>query len=438
MALTWLYEQSKEGDRAIIYFSGHGDVEKKLFSQPGYLLCRDAPPVVYMSGGALSITELQEVVATLSLGKKAEVLVVTDACRAGTLAGAATGGPQQTTANLMNRFANEVKILSCQSNEFSIEGEQWGGGRGAFSYVLEDALYGLADRDKDSQIRLKEIARYLEDHVPAQTDPQVQNPIVVGDRETFVAFVDEKMLAQWEADKKQRQPNFSPSDMRGMADVMLAQADTNIQQMYQAYLAAVEAGELMKSATPKGQAGGKSANDYYEILIHEPSIEQLHGFLKRNFVAALIDDSQQVTNALLKTDPNVVSDAWSRPFVFDHIPGYLERAVEILGEKHFIYKQLKAKQYFFEAKTYRPQNFPGLRPDSVIKMAARKFEEALRFDSSAAYAHVELGFFLYYKLYQRNDALRHAQKAVELSPNWVYAHYLDNVILAIFYICLQN
>ncbi len=419
MALTWLYEQSREGDHAIIYFSGHGDVEKKLFSQPGYLLCRDAPPVVYMSGGALSVTELQEVVATLSLGKKAEVLVITDACRAGTLAGAATGGPQQTTANLMNRFANEVKILSCQSNEFSIEGEQWGGGRGAFSYCLEDALYGLADRDKDSQIKLKEIGRYLEDHVPAQTDPQVQNPIVVGDREALVAFVDEKMLAQWEADKKQRQPNFSPGDMRGMADVILAQADTNIQQIYQAFLAAVEAGELMNSAQ-----GGKSANECYEMLIHEPSIEQLHGFLKRNFVAALVDESQQVTNKLLKTDPQVVSDAWSRPFVFDHIPGYLERAVGILGEKHFLYKQLKAKQYFFEAKACRTENFPDLQPDSVLNMAVQKFEEALRFDSSAAYVHVEFGFLLWYKLLRSNDALAHAKIALELSPNWVYAHNL--------------
>ncbi|MBK9017573.1 MAG: hypothetical protein IPM82_27970, partial [Saprospiraceae bacterium] len=26
--------------------------------------------------------------------------------------------------------ANEVKILSCQPSRFSLEGEQWGGGRG--------------------------------------------------------------------------------------------------------------------------------------------------------------------------------------------------------------------------------------------------------------------------------------------------------------------
>ena len=37
--LDWLWEVCKEGDEAIIYFSGHGDVEKKSLTQPGFLLC---------------------------------------------------------------------------------------------------------------------------------------------------------------------------------------------------------------------------------------------------------------------------------------------------------------------------------------------------------------------------------------------------------------
>ncbi|MBK7305024.1 MAG: hypothetical protein IPI90_17740 [Saprospiraceae bacterium] len=46
------------------------------------------------------------------------------------------------------------KILSCQPNEFSLEGEQWGGGRGVFSYHLVDGLFGLADRNNDGLITL--------------------------------------------------------------------------------------------------------------------------------------------------------------------------------------------------------------------------------------------------------------------------------------------
>ncbi|MGB3227989.1 MAG: caspase family protein, partial [Saprospiraceae bacterium] len=39
IALDWLMEVVKENDQVIIYFSGHGDVEKKTITQPGYLLC---------------------------------------------------------------------------------------------------------------------------------------------------------------------------------------------------------------------------------------------------------------------------------------------------------------------------------------------------------------------------------------------------------------
>ncbi len=48
IALDWLWEVAKEKDKVIIYFSGHGDVERKSITQPGYLLCWDAPSRVYM------------------------------------------------------------------------------------------------------------------------------------------------------------------------------------------------------------------------------------------------------------------------------------------------------------------------------------------------------------------------------------------------------
>ena len=139
-ALDWLWEVSKEGDLAIIYFSGHGDVEKKSITQPGYLLCWDAPSRVYMGGGAFALPMFQDVVTTLSAQNKAKVVVITDACRSGKLAGSSVGGTQVTGSNLARQYANEIKILSCQPEEYSIEGEQWGGGRGAFSYNLVNAL----------------------------------------------------------------------------------------------------------------------------------------------------------------------------------------------------------------------------------------------------------------------------------------------------------
>ena len=133
-AFDALIERAQKDDQVIIYFSGHEDVEKKTLTQPGFLLCWDAPARVYMSGGAFALPMLQEVISTLSIQNKARVIVITDACRSGTLAGNSVGGAQATASNLAKQFANEIKILSCQPNEYSIEGEQWGGGRGAFFF----------------------------------------------------------------------------------------------------------------------------------------------------------------------------------------------------------------------------------------------------------------------------------------------------------------
>jgi uncharacterized caspase-like protein len=65
-ALFWLFSDSEEGDLAIIYFSGHGDVETKL-TKNGYLLAYDVNKSTYMAGGAISIRDLQDIVTNLTI-----------------------------------------------------------------------------------------------------------------------------------------------------------------------------------------------------------------------------------------------------------------------------------------------------------------------------------------------------------------------------------
>ncbi len=160
VAFDWLLTESKSGDKAVIYFSGHGDVEGKLKSQPGFLLCWDSPPQTYMAGGTFSLYFLQEIIKTLTIELQVKTTIITDACRSGKLSGNSIGGSQLTSQNLAQQYSNEIKILSCQPNEYSVEGEQWGSGRGAFSYYLVDGLYGLADADGNMEVNLLEIGRY--------------------------------------------------------------------------------------------------------------------------------------------------------------------------------------------------------------------------------------------------------------------------------------
>jgi len=419
-ALDGLIVASKPGDEAIIYFSGHGDVERVTKFQRGFLLTYDSPPAVY-AAGAFSLQYLQDIITTLSEAG-VQAVVITDACRAGKLAGSEFGGTKATSAALAQQFANEIKILSCQPEEFSLEGEQWGGGRGCFSYHLVDALYGMADANADGTVNLLELGRYLEDKVTTEATPHSQIPFTVGSKSTKIASVNADALAQWRQLKNGGAVAFKKIDSRGLEDLALAKADTAILEMYQAFTAALDVGNLMATDSTSGQ----SADDYYKQLIIEPSIADLHGLMTRNFAAALMDEAQQVINRFLKSDPQTVDNIWANPIKYDHIPDHLHRAAELLGEKHYVYKNLKAKEYFFLAKKTRKANYPDWSLDSIYSIKKHLLKTGLSYDSTAAY--------LYESFFEFSDidstAIHYVTKAVEFAPKWALGHYELGGLLA--------
>ena len=414
-ALTWLVGESQPGDLAIICFSGHGDVEQLTQAGWGYLLMHDAPSTTYMIGGAIPVPYLQEIVATLS-GREVQVVVVSDACHAGKLAGSARGGTQATVNALAQKLANEIKILSCQPDEFSIEGEEWGGGRGCFSYHLVDALYGFADANKDLSVSLLETQQYLQNIVPTESLTG-QMPFTVGNLRAKLATVVPESLEEWRGQKKQP-GGLSPFAGKGMEDVLLSGMDSTVQELYKAFNTALERGDLLTSAND-----GQSANDYFERLVHEPEAAKLHGIMTRNLAAALQDEAQVVVNKILRTDPQVIDDAYSPVGKYDHLPAYLARAAELLGERHFMHRFLKAKEYFFRSKMYRKKKYPDLTPDSLLNLQFATLDTALGFDSLAAYLFLEKGQLHFFNTQQYGKAEMYFDKALALSPEWVTALY---------------
>jgi uncharacterized caspase-like protein len=122
--LNDITEKAVKGDKVFFYFSGHGDVESKVITQDAYLLPYDAPKVAYASG-AIGIYYVKGYLATLS-SKGVQVIFITDACHAGNLAGGREG-MQNAATMLKGQWQDEIKILSCEPGEVSIEGKQWGG-----------------------------------------------------------------------------------------------------------------------------------------------------------------------------------------------------------------------------------------------------------------------------------------------------------------------
>ncbi|TNE51743.1 MAG: hypothetical protein EP344_16425, partial [Bacteroidetes bacterium] len=409
-ALIWLLESSQPGDQAIIYFSGHGDVETYSRFNQGYLLTYDSPPKVYLAG-AFNIRDLQVIISTLS-DKNVQVVMISDACRAGKLAGNEVNGTQATAQNLSQQFANEVKILSCQPNEFSLEGEQWGGGRGAFSYHLLDGLQGLADKNGDAGVNLFEIRRYLEDHVPAETAPHSQMPFTVGDRNTRIATVDPPTLARLREQKTTYQPQLAKIENKGMEELLLADADSSIQEMYAAFEVALEQRQLLEPA-------GTSAYDLYQKLAQKEESKGLHNIMRRRLSVALQDDAQQAVNAYLVTNPTELQRRYNNEQDYSLYPRYLAKACELLGPQHFYYNNLMAKRYYFEGLGLRleGENQKWQVRDSISRVAIGIQQKALEYEPQAPFVLNELGV-LHTVLKMDDEAFRYLERAIEAAPNW--------------------
>jgi protein O-mannosyl-transferase len=409
-ALNWLIEKAAEGDQVYIYFAGHGDVENRTIAQHGFLLTWDSPARSYVLG-AYPLFYLQSVISTLSLQNKARVIMVADACRSGKLAGTAIQGPQITAASLQTPYANEIKILACGANEFSVEGAQWGGGRGAFSYHLIDGLLGLADRDGNYEVSLREIKRYLEDRVPDETDLK-QNPIIIGDDLNLaLALADPQILAQLKEAKTAQAERFDLIAMRGVKVSAPAKSDTLGERLYAGFQQALAEKRLLGSEK-------HSAWHYYELLAQRPEFETRASALRRDFAVALQEDAQQAVNAYLAADPRELARRWEEgPEPYAHIPSYLEKSVELLGPDHYMSPSLRSRQRYFEAMLLRMNDDPG-----ALAAALARIEEAIALEPLGAHLYNEKGL-IHSGLGQSEAEMAAYQKARELAPSWAMPVY---------------
>lgn len=425
-ALDWLLEICKPGDQAIVYFSGHGDVETRTRFQPGFLLCWDAPPKVYTAGGAYGLFYLQDLISTLSIDRSVRVMVISDACHAGKLAGSNIGGPQATALSMKQQYANEIKILSCQPDEVSIEGAAWGGGRGVFSYHLIDGLTGLADENNDHVISLSEIDHYLEKKVVEETDPHRQTPMTVGNRQLVIAHVNDSTLFALK-DFKQSNPSlFEMIGTKGNDYNISHLEDSIVSIIFKNFNKALDEKNLLNEDS-------LSANSCYLQLLKTDNSHPALKIMKRSLAAALQDEVQQFLNKLLQDDPYEINQWRLSSNKFQNYIDYLTRSVELLGSNHYSYNSLMANKLFFESYNlahYSTSTYTYY-PDSIRKLSRLKLNEALQYKDDAMINYL-LGNSYQYTLYE--DSVRFFyMKAIDLAPQWLqpYAeiswYYLDQM-----------
>ena len=128
-----------------------------------------------------------DIARALNYGRAKKVLIILDSCHSGQLEASIFIAKRGILVTSMNSFLSHlteardgVAILSASSAaEFSEEGEHYGGGHGAFTYYLLEALRGKADTNGNGIVTLREAYDHTYRNV-AETTEGRQHPELKG------------------------------------------------------------------------------------------------------------------------------------------------------------------------------------------------------------------------------------------------------------------
>ena len=181
---THLKNHVAKDDMVIIFFAGHGAIEKDFMSPDGdglekYLLPYNADPNdLYAT--ALPMREISRIFERI---RSERLVFIADSCYSGA-SGGRTIGLMGVRTNISDAFLERIAggkgrviMTASGANEVSVEKDELQ--HGVFTYYLIEALKGKADTDKDGLIALDEVFRYVSERVPLATGHE-QHPVKKG------------------------------------------------------------------------------------------------------------------------------------------------------------------------------------------------------------------------------------------------------------------
>ncbi len=417
--LNYISDKARKGDQVYIYFSGHGDVETKTIVKDAYLLPYDSPSSVYPMG-AIGLVYLKSWLATFS-SKGVQTIFIADACRSGNLIGGREG--MEAAANILkDTWQDEIKMVSCQPGEMSLESSLWGGGRGLFSYELINGLSGKADKNADDKITLRELYLYLMQTVPEKAGAYPQTPWLSGNFEKVIAQKNERLYAfnqQVEKDKTALSAGNSGPGMEINNPLIAMRSpdqnanwDSTALTYYNHLLEQLDNHKVIAYDPPH-------AYDWYKKIIktsdRNKELKERARLLLSN---KIVLDIKELIEWLL-------SGATNQDKGFDLAVISFEATIlrELLGDKKLKESGILPQVLFAEScRTV------GMNAQSELylpkELAMIKLDSALYFDPSAVYVYCLKGVIYNNEFGDKAAALNEYKKALRGNPNFSIAKEL--------------
>jgi hypothetical protein len=337
----------KKGDTFYFYFTGHGDLEAKIGYENSLLLLYPSLRKNYFQGNEyLQLSELRTWFGELTK-KGVEVVFIADACHSGGLIGGKEG-LDKTQRALQESWQGITKILSSQANEFSLEGKQWGGGRGIFSYFLTNGLTGRADANKDKKVSLAELSNHLKTNVVREAAPSIQTPVVQGNGKQVLSKVGEEAMKKLAQAERLNFPIMTEVNLRATDPLsMLGGLDNSLVETYKKFTKAIEEKRINTFDNEKDYA-----LLHYRKLAKEKMPEHLLGIIKRNLGAALMERELVLLKAARGQGRGAVVRLENQ---LNPAIANLDEAIKIFGTDHYFHKFLQARKLVLQARTDYPK-----------------------------------------------------------------------------------
>lgn len=416
-AISEVARKAKSGDRVYFFFAGHGDMEDLTQIENGLLLLYNSPNGNYfgMNDDVLEILDLKRYLSPLS-ERGVEMIFIVDACHAGNLKGGVQG-IEQTASALAASWGKEYKILSCQPNQLSLESAEWGGGRGLFSYELEDGMKGLADMNNDGIVSMYELQNYIQTNVAKYSEGK-QIPMITGDLSKPFVKVVPSVLAALKKEKEEEYPMLAMVNTKGNEDKDIDSLDAIGKKIYASFNENISEKKLI---WPKDTNAMRDYRMFEKRYPDNPLITTM----RRNLAASLNDRFNNIVRPLLKGETS-----YSNRDECYYAELELDSCMKLLGEQHYMYQNLKARKLYMEAMSYtwainENEYNIGMRP--TILRCIKLLEESTELEPNAAYTLEQLGI-LYSLVYDYEKANLAFQKYLDLQPNSDYAEYSLGVV----------
>jgi tetratricopeptide (TPR) repeat protein len=416
----WLPSVTKDDDRVLIYFAGHGFV----YGGKAYL----APYDIDLKNIAATGYPMDTLSRDMGVKIKGKwKVLLTDSCHSGAINPDAD--VQLINGTLGNLNKSLFSLTASRDRERSFESKDWGGGHGIFTYYVVKGLEGAADESGDGIVTADELAEYVHRNVREATGGQ-QNP--TSDRGSF----DTNMMLSYVPSNVK--PGAPPAPKFGILVVEANMSDVEV------FVDGKSVGVLAKGTpltlpglvpgahTIKGVKMGYEPDGPREEMVYPGqqttvSIKILIARRRNKAALDVLDEGLKYYTKGFADNYKKAATYFEKALQID--PTYSQAALYLGRTYNALFEEDKAEQYFRKAIEIDPDyveahaSFAGMLLDTGnVDESVRQLNTAVQRDPTHA-----MSWYLLAEAYRLKEAypqsIESARKAIQLTPNKAEAHF---------------